>query len=75
MLTLITAHALRWIEHRRQRATLHRLLQMNDHMLDDIGLRRAEIEEALSHPLGTCPTPLTEARRLSRLSFALDRCV
>ena len=75
MLTLLTNHILRWIRRHRQRAALRRMLQMNDRMLEDIGLRRTEIEAVLGDPLDRETWPMAEARRLSRLSLALDRCI
>lgn len=53
MITVLTAAALRWMELRRQRAALRRLLAHDDATLEDIGLPRAEIERRLALPLET----------------------
>ena len=75
MLSLLANFFFRMIERKRQRAALHRLLQMNDRMLDDIGMRRSEIEDVLSHPADDCGSLVREARRRSQFVLALDRCV
>ena len=71
MLTVLTASALRWMEHHRRRAALRRLLDQDDEMLEDIGFRRADIERALRLPIGE--NAAQEAHRLSRMSLMLDR--
>ena len=71
MLTVLTASALRWMEHHRKRAALRRLLDQTDHTLEDIGFRRAEIERALRLPRRE--NAMDEAQRLSRVSLMLDR--
>ena len=51
MLTMLTRSALRWMEEHRRRAQLRALLEKDDRILDDIGLTRADIVEALGQPL------------------------
>jgi len=53
------------------RRQLQALLQKEDHVLRDIGLTREDIGVALSKPFNV--RAQGEARRLSRLSFSLDR--
>ncbi len=69
MLTLIANRLARWIKDRRDRARLRRLLAHDDHLLDDIGLTRSDILDALG---GSARDVRDEAFRLSRRSLALD---
>jgi len=71
MVTMLTEAGLRWMEHKRQVAALRRLLQHEDNILEDIGLRRAEIERALALPQGS--DMLRRARQASEASLRLDR--
>lgn len=71
MLTVLTASALRWMERHRQRAALRRLLDYDDSTLEDMGLRRPEIERALRLPFEA--DVMQEARRSSGVSLMLDR--
>lgn len=73
MLTTLIATVRSWMEYRRQRADLLGLLENDDSVLEDIGLTRADIEAALSRPFRLDDGPVIEARRLSRLTLALDR--
>ncbi len=50
MLTLLTTAARRWMEERRHRSQLRALLQKDDRLIEDAGLRRADVEEALNLP-------------------------
>ena len=50
MLNLLTTTARRWMEERRHRSQLRALLQKDDRLIEDAGLRRADIEEALNLP-------------------------
>ena len=71
MMSVLTVSAMRWMERRRQRVRLRRLLDHDDRTLEDIGLRRSEIEHALALPWNA--DPAAEARRLSRRALCLDR--
>lgn len=71
MLTLIINFLKnRLIEH-RHRAALRALLEKDDRLLRDAGLTRADVESALSKPMGIGARH--EAYRLSALSRKLDR--
>ena len=54
----------------RNRRELRELLERDDRILRDIGLTRADVESALSKPMGI--NARHEALRLSRLAFYLD---
>lgn len=71
MVTMLTSAGLRWMEHQRQSAALRRLLTHDDSILEDMGLRRAEIERALALPPGS--DMLRRAREASEASLKLDR--
>lgn len=70
MLTILTRAALHWMEEHRRRAELRRLLERDDRILADIGLTRADIEEALSRPMRD--SAREHAYRHSVRSLALD---
>lgn len=71
MLTLIANAFRRWLDDRRDRALLRRLLQKPDRELEDIGLTRGDIENALEQPYGV---RIGEAaRRGSRQSLRFPR--
>lgn len=70
-MTTLTRSALRWMEARRRRAALRRLLDHDDAMLADMGLVRAEVVEALRLPVGEDAG--AAARRASRAALGLDR--
>jgi uncharacterized protein YjiS (DUF1127 family) len=70
MLTILTRAALRWMEEHRRRAQLRALLEKDDRLLGDIGLTRADIEEALSRPM--TESARDHAYRHSARSLALD---
>ena len=55
----------------QDRRQLQALLEKDDRLLRDMGLTREDIGAALSKPYKVGAT--TEAKRLSRLSFRLDR--
>ncbi|MEM0922332.1 MAG: hypothetical protein AAGF44_11000 [Pseudomonadota bacterium] len=71
MLTLITLHIAAWIKARRDRAALRNLLTKDDHVLDDMGLARFEVEEALGLPYRF--NIAEAARNMSRRSLGLDQ--
>jgi uncharacterized protein YjiS (DUF1127 family) len=54
----------------RNRRELRDLLERDDRILRDIGLTRADVESALSKPMGI--NARHEAVRMSRLAFYLD---
>jgi uncharacterized protein YjiS (DUF1127 family) len=54
----------------RNRRELRELLEKDDRILQDIGLTRADLESALSKPMGI--NARHEAARLSRIAFYLD---
>ncbi len=70
MLTLLTTSALRWMEEHRHRAQLRGLLQKDNRMLEDIGLTRGDIEEALSRPMSE--SARDHAYRHATRTMALD---
>lgn len=70
MLTILTRTALRWMEEHRRRAELRRLLEKDNRMLEDIGLTRGDIEDALSQPIQA--DARDHAYRHSARSLALD---
>lgn len=70
MLTKLTAEGLRWMEQQRKRAVLRRLLEYDDGLLEDMGLRRPEIERALQLPLDA--DAMEHARQASTASLKLD---
>ncbi|HUF88080.1 MAG TPA: DUF1127 domain-containing protein [Thermohalobaculum sp.] len=70
MLTILTRSALRWMEEHRRRAQLRGLLEKDDRMLEDIGLTRGDIEEALSRPMQA--DAREHAYRAATRSLALD---
>ncbi|MEM7061027.1 MAG: DUF1127 domain-containing protein [Pseudomonadota bacterium] len=57
----------------KDRRQLQTLLQKEDRILQDIGLTREDIEMALQKPYNV--PARSEARRLARLSFSLDRAI
>ncbi|MEM6677371.1 MAG: hypothetical protein AAF675_05820 [Pseudomonadota bacterium] len=71
MLTILTTSALRWMEDQRQRAALRRMLDRDDRTLEDVGLDREAIHEALRLPMGTALRDYALRRSQSR--FILDR--
>ncbi len=71
MLTLLINALKNRIRESQDRRTLRRLLNRDDRTLRNIGLTRPDIESALAKPFGIGAR--NEARRLSRLSFSLDR--
>jgi uncharacterized protein YjiS (DUF1127 family) len=71
MMTMLIKFSLEWMERQRKRAVLRNLLRHDDHILEDMGLRRAEIERALQLPLDA--DAMRHARETSRASLALDR--
>jgi uncharacterized protein YjiS (DUF1127 family) len=71
MLTILTRTALLWMEDQRRRAAVRNLLTRDDRTLEDIGLRRPELEHALGLPTGA--DIIGEARRRSRQAILLDR--
>lgn len=70
MLTLLTTSALRWMEEHRRRAQLRGLLEKDDRVLEDIGLTRGDIEEALSRPMSE--SARDHAYRHAARTMALD---
>lgn len=72
MLTLLITAIHRLIQERRGRAILRKLLNdKSDRILEDIGLRRAEIEEALGLPY--TQSARDHAYIMSEQSLTLDR--
>ena len=51
----ISSAALRLASHWLRRRRLNRLQELDDHMLDDIGLRREDIDASLQQPLSIDP--------------------
>ncbi len=70
MLTLLTTAARRWMEEHRGRSQLRALLQKDDRLLEDAGLRRADVEEALNLPRSD--NARDHAYRASARSLTLD---
>ena len=70
MLELAIATAKGLSKEFRDRRELRRLLEQDDRILRDIGLTRADVESALSKPMGL--NARHEAVRLSQLAFYLD---
>jgi uncharacterized protein YjiS (DUF1127 family) len=70
MLYFLINTARRLAEEFRNRRELRELLEKDDRILHDIGLTRADVESALSKPMGI--NARHEAIRLSRLTFYLD---
>lgn len=70
MLTLLITALRRHMAERRRRAQLRELLAKDDRVLEDIGLRRVEIDEALG--LGYSDNAREYAYRMSARSLALD---
>ena len=70
MLTLLFSAIRRLIQERRRRARLRSLLGKSDRILEDIGLRRAEVEEALGLPYAE--NARDHATLMSARSLALD---
>ncbi|MEL6477822.1 MAG: hypothetical protein AAFR17_10895 [Pseudomonadota bacterium] len=71
MLTLITLHFAAWIKARRDRAALRELLAKEDRVLDDMGLARFEVEQAMGLPYRF--NIAEAARNMSRHSLGLDQ--
>jgi len=70
MLNTLTNAALRWVEEHRRRALLRGLLNKNDRHLEDIGMRRVDIEAALGLPHSI--NARDHASRLSVRSLSFD---
>ncbi len=70
MLTLLFAAIQRLIQERRRRVRLRLLLEKSDRILEDIGLRRADVEEALGLPYAESAGD--HAYLMSARSLALD---
>ena len=70
MLTLLITALRRLTAERRRRAQLRELLTKDDRILEDIGLRRADIDEALG--LRYSDNARDYAYRMSARSLALD---
>ena len=70
MLDFLIATAKGMAKEFRNRRELRELLEKDDRILSDIGLTRADVESALSKPMGI--NARHEAFRLSRLAFYLD---
>ncbi|MEM7506929.1 MAG: hypothetical protein AAF415_09280 [Pseudomonadota bacterium] len=73
MLSLIAAHLALWLKARRDRAALRRLLDKGDHVLDDAGLTRGDVEAALG--LSYRDDLIARARHMSELTLRLDQRV
>ncbi len=71
MITLLIAALRRRNAERRSRARLRALLIKDDRLLEDMGLRRADIAESLCLPLSL--NARDHADRLSARSLALDQ--
>ena len=71
MLTLLLSAIRRRIRERRRRARLRSLLGKSDRILEDIGLRRSDIEEALGLPYAQ--SARDHAYRMSARSLASTR--
>ena len=57
----------------RKRRRLRDLQHMNDHMLDDIGLTRADVAATLSQPMTVDPVCDLERRALRRRDQSVSR--
>ena len=73
MMTRIISALRAYFTELQDRHQLRALLAKDDRMLRDIGLTREDVEAALAKPIRV--QARQEARRLSRLSFSLDRAV
>lgn len=62
-----------FLKEAKDRRQLQDLMQKDDRILRDIGLTREDIGVALNKPFNV--RARSEARRLSRVSFNLDRTV
>ena len=71
MLTLLTLHFAKWLKARRDRAALRKILAKGDHVLEDVGLVRHEVEVALGLPYRF--DIAAAARSLSTRSLGLDQ--
>ena len=71
MLTPLINAVQRWGHEHRQRSQLRALIEKDDRILEDLGLRRADAEEALGRP--SLENAREHAYNLSRRSLALDR--
>lgn len=71
MLSLIATHFALWLKARRNRATLRRLLDKDDRVLDDAGLTRGDVEAALG--LSYREDLVARARHMSELTLRLDQ--
>jgi uncharacterized protein YjiS (DUF1127 family) len=70
MMTMLTRSGMEWMERQRKRAALRQLLAKDDRLLEDMGLRRAEIERALQLPLDA--DAMRHAREASQASLTID---
>lgn len=61
----------RLIDNWRKRRRLHHILELDDHILKDIGLDRHDILLVLRHPLSTDPVRALEHRAKTRRKQAL----
>ncbi len=71
MLTLLITAVRRGMEESRRRSQLSELLEKDDRVLEDMGLRRTDVVEALGLPRWV--NARDHAYRTSARSLALDR--
>lgn len=75
MLLSAGTHAVRWCvavgEALERRRVMAQLAGLEDHMLKDIGITRADVRDAASEPFGTDPTRLLVLRSTERRAARL----
>ena len=70
MLTPLINAVRRWSQEHRSRSQLRALIEKDDRVLEDLGLRRGDVEEALGRSI--LENAREQATRLSTRSLALD---